>query len=126
MGHHRRIAAAIGAERGSVERLGSEADREFVEVLKRLASPKRRARPEAEGEAAERSETPPTAEVNIGVLREFGPVVHHPGISSEVWKDVFGIVREVSGGAFAELAKGIGQAIDDIVAEDERLTRTMA
>lgn len=124
MGHHQRIAAMIGAERGSVERLGSEADREFVEILERLASPSER-RPEEEGEAAEKSETPPTPEVNIGVLRAFGPVLHHPGISAEVWADVLGILREVSGGVFANLAKGIGEAIDSIVADDERLIRTM-
>ena len=47
MGHHWRIAAMIGAERDSVERLGSEADREFAEVLERLASPSGR-RPKGE------------------------------------------------------------------------------
>jgi hypothetical protein len=124
MGHHWRIAAMIGAERGSVERLGSEADREFVEVLERLASPRER-RPEEGGEAAEKPEMPPAAGVDIGVLRAFGPVLHHPGISAEVWTDVLGIVRGVSGGMFANLATGIGEAIDNIVADNERLIRTM-
>jgi hypothetical protein len=124
MGYHWRIAAMIGAERDSVERLGSEADREFAEVLERLASPSER-RLEEEGEAAEKPEAPPAAEVSIGVLRAFLPVLHHPGISAEVWTDVLGILREVSAGMFADLATGIGEAIDSIVADNERLIQTM-
>lgn len=123
MGHHWRIAAMIGAERGSIERLGSEADREFAEVLERLASPNGR-RPKR-GEAAKKPRTSPAAAADVEVLRALGPVLHHPRISAEVWADLLDIVRDVSVGMFASLAESIGEAIDSIVADDERLVRTM-
>ena len=52
-------------------------------------------------------------------------MLQHPGISAEVWADLLDIVREVSAGMFASLAEAIGEAIDSIVADDERLVRTM-
>ena len=119
--HYGRVVAVVKADRVSVQRAGTNADREFAEVLETIragfvAHSQRQQHPNG-------AETTPPAGVNARVLRAFRTLHRHPAIALEVCEDALDNLKEELAGVFSKLANGIGEAINHIANDYQRIVR---